>query len=38
VPKIPGADLTVTPLVTLTAVAALLITVGLVGFRRRDIG
>jgi ABC-2 type transport system permease protein len=38
VPKIPGTELTVTPLVTLTAVAALLITVGLVGFRRRDIG
>jgi len=38
VPKIPGAELTVIPLVTLTAVAALLILVGLVGLRRRDIG
>jgi ABC-2 type transport system permease protein len=38
VPKIPGAGLIVTPLVALTAVAALLIAVGLIGFRRRDVG
>ena len=38
VPKIPGAELTVTPLLMLIAVTALLITVGLVGFRRRDVG
>jgi ABC-2 type transport system permease protein len=38
VPKIPGAEWTVTPLVTLTAVAALLVIAGLVGFRRRDTG
>ncbi|HET8680979.1 MAG TPA: ABC transporter permease [Micromonosporaceae bacterium] len=38
VPKIPGAELTVAPVVTLTAVAALLTAAGLAGFRRRDIG
>jgi len=38
VPEIPGAGLIVTPLVALTAVAALLIAVGLIGFRRRDVG
>ena len=38
VPKIPGEGFTVTPLVMLTAVAALLIIVGLAGFRRRDTG
>ncbi len=38
VPKIPGAGLIVTPLVALTGVAALLIAVGLIGFRRRDVG
>lgn len=38
VPKIPGTSWSVTPLVVLTAVAALLIAAGLAGFRRRDVG
>jgi ABC-2 type transport system permease protein len=38
VPKLPGGEMTVTPLVWLTAVAAVLIAGGLAGFRRRDIG
>ncbi len=38
VPRIPGAAFTATPLVTLTAVAALLVVAGLAGFRRRDVG
>lgn len=38
VPKLPGADFTATPMVTLTVLAALLIAAGLAGFRRRDIG
>jgi ABC-2 type transport system permease protein len=37
-PKLPGAEFTATPLVWLTAVAAALITAGMVAFRRRDIG
>jgi ABC-2 type transport system permease protein len=37
-PKLPGGDLSVLPLVSLTLVAAVLIAAGLVGFRRRDIG
>ena len=37
VPKIPGADFTATPMVTLTVLAALLIVAGLAAFRRRDI-
>lgn len=37
-PKMPGAELTWTPLVVMTLIAAALIAVGLVGFRRRDIG
>lgn len=37
-PKIPGAELSLTPILTLTAVAALLTTAGLGGFCRRDIG
>jgi ABC-2 type transport system permease protein len=37
-PKMPGAELTWTPLVTLTLIAAALIAAGLVSFRRRDIG
>ena len=38
VPKLPGAAFTGTPLVWLTAIAALLAAAGLAGFRRRDIG
>ncbi|MCO6009205.1 ABC transporter permease [Actinoallomurus purpureus] len=38
VPKLPGADLTVTPIAALTAVAVAVAAVGLAGFRRRDIG
>ena len=38
VPRIPGDELTLAPLVTLTAVAAMLILAGLQGFRRRDVG
>jgi ABC-2 type transport system permease protein len=37
-PKLPGAELTWTPLVALTLVAAALVVAGLAGFRRRDIG
>ncbi len=38
VPKLPGGPFSATPLVALTAVAALLAAAGLVGLRRRDIG
>jgi ABC-2 type transport system permease protein len=37
VPKVPGGDVSAVPLLWLGAVAALLVTAGLVGFRRRDI-
>jgi ABC-2 type transport system permease protein len=37
-PKLPGAELSATPLVWLTLVAAALIAAGLAGFRRRDVG
>jgi ABC-2 type transport system permease protein len=37
-PKLPGGDLTATPLIALTAIAAVLLAVGLSTFRRRDIG
>jgi ABC-2 type transport system permease protein len=37
-PKLPGGELTATPLVWLTLVAAALIAAGLAGFRRRDLG
>ena len=38
VPKVPSADLSAEPLIWLTVVAAVLIAIGLAGFRRRDIG
>jgi ABC-2 type transport system permease protein len=38
VPKVPGAELTATPLVWLTVVALAFVVVGIGGFRRRDIG
>jgi polyether ionophore transport system permease protein len=37
-PQVPVEDVTITPLVALTLVAAALTTVGALGFRRRDIG
>ncbi|WP_214105939.1 ABC transporter permease [Acrocarpospora catenulata] len=37
-PHLPGGDLSPTPVLALTAVAAALIAAGLYGFRRRDIG
>ncbi|MFF5990992.1 ABC transporter permease [Prauserella flavalba] len=38
IPKLPSAEFTATPLVWLTALAVVLVGVGLAGFRRRDIG
>jgi ABC-type branched-subunit amino acid transport system ATPase component len=38
VPKVPGAELTVTPLAWLSAIAVALTAAGLIGLRRRDIG
>ena len=38
VPRMPGGHLTAAPLLWLTATAAGLIAIGLIGFRRRDIG
>lgn len=37
IPLLPAADLTVAPLIVLTAIAAGLTAVGLIGFRRRDV-
>jgi ABC-2 type transport system permease protein len=37
VPRLPGGDVTVTPLVTLTGVAVILTAVGLSGLRRRNV-
>jgi ABC-2 type transport system permease protein len=37
-PKLPGGEFAVTPMVTLIAVAGLLVAAGLAGLRRRDIG
>ncbi|MGH3715627.1 MAG: ABC transporter permease [Micromonosporaceae bacterium] len=37
-PKLPGGDLTLTPLAWLTGIAIVLIVAGLTGFRRRDVG
>jgi ABC-2 type transport system permease protein len=36
-PKLPGGELSATPLVTLTVIAAILVVIGLAGFRRRDV-
>jgi len=38
VPRMPGGDLDVAPLVWLTVTAAALVAVGLAGFHRRDVG
>ncbi len=38
VPRLPGVPVTATPLVWLFLVAGLLVTAGLAGFRRRDVG
>ena len=38
VPKLPGADVVLAPLVLLTAIGAIALTAGLGAFRRRDIG
>jgi ABC-2 type transport system permease protein len=38
VPQLPGAELTWTPLLWLTALALALTVAGLAGFRRRDVG
>jgi len=38
VPRMPGGDFAVAPLLWLTAIAAGLIVIGLGGFRRRDVG
>jgi ABC-2 type transport system permease protein len=37
-PKLPGAEFSATPLVWLTAIAAVLVAAGLTGFRGRDVG
>ncbi len=37
VPALPGEDLHVVPLLVLTAIAAVLVAAGVVGFRRRDV-
>jgi len=38
IPKLPGSAFTGTPLIWLTAIAAVLVASGLAGFRRRDVG
>jgi ABC-2 type transport system permease protein len=38
IPKVPGGDVSVTPLIWLTAIVAVLTVAGLTGLRRRDIG
>jgi ABC-2 type transport system permease protein len=38
IPKLPGGEVTMAPLLWLTAIAAAFIAAGLAGFRRRDVG
>ena len=38
VPRMPGGDFAIAPMLWLTAIAAGLIVIGLAGFRRRDVG
>jgi ABC-2 type transport system permease protein len=38
VPRLPGGDYSSAPLLGLLATAALLLTAGFTGFRRRDVG
>ncbi|RZS45008.1 ABC-2 type transport system permease protein [Herbihabitans rhizosphaerae] len=38
IPKLPAAELTMTPLVWLTGIAVVAVAAGMAGFRRRDIG
>jgi ABC-2 type transport system permease protein len=37
-PRLPGGELSPVPLLMLTTIAAVLLTAGLYGFRRRDVG
>jgi ABC-2 type transport system permease protein len=37
-PKLPGGELSATPLIVLTVIAGILLAIGLSAFRRRDIG
>jgi ABC-2 type transport system permease protein len=36
-PRLPGGEMSATPLLWLVAISAVLVVVGLVGFRRRDV-
>lgn len=38
IPKLPGGEVTATPMIVLVVIAAVLVAVGLSSFRRRDIG
>jgi ABC-2 type transport system permease protein len=38
IPRVPGHEVTAAPLIWLTGIAAVLVTVGLARFRHRDIG
>ncbi|MEX1124106.1 MAG: ABC transporter permease [Acidimicrobiia bacterium] len=38
IPALPADELTITPLVVLAAIAAVLVVIGLTGFQRRDVG
>jgi ABC-2 type transport system permease protein len=37
-PRLPGGDFSATPVIWLTAIAVAVMTAGLIGFRRRDVG